>query len=248
MDDSLIKKISYIKTTFGIDNLSLDDSFLHMIIRKQGKERVSVEKTFYKKWEDYFIGTTDVLKNIPNISDKSSLSKYERQMSAERLSELYDTPYHYEFSKEYLYSIHEYLFQDVYDWAGDIRSVSISKQQTNFLDPNQINSFLDCVLQDASESITHIQDKYQFADFLSNLFVSLNYAHPFRDGNGRTIREFLRQLVESTQFDFGSFEIDYGKMNKEALAFGLSCNVPMYITSEFLKSLKCISRQKKISL
>ena len=83
---------------------------------------------------------------------------------------------------------------------------------------------------------------------MSNLFVSLNYAHPFRDGNGRTIREFLRQLVESTQFDFGSFEIDYGKMNKEALAFGLSCNVPMYITSEFLKSLKCISRQKKISL
>lgn len=248
MDDSLIKKISYIKTTFGIDNLSLDDSFLHMIIRKQGKERVSVEKTFYKKWEDYFIGTTDVLKNIPNISDKSSLSKYERQMSAERLSELYDTPYHYEFSKEYLYSIHEYLFQDVYDWAGDIRSVSISKQQTNFLDPNQINSFLDCVLQDASENITRIQDKYQFADFLSNLFVSLNYAHPFRDGNGRTIREFLRQLVESTQFDFGSFEIDYGKMNKEALAFGLSCNVPMYITSEFLKSLKCISSQKKISL
>ena len=248
MDDSLIKKISYIKTTFGIDNLSLDDSFLHMIIRKQGKERVSVEKTFYEKWEDYFIGTTDVLKNIPNISDKSSLSKYERQMSAERLSELYDTPYHYEFSKEYLYSIHEYLFQDVYDWAGDIRSVSISKQQTNFLDRNQINNFLDCVLQDASENITRIQDKYQFADFLSNLFVSLNYAHPFRDGNGRTIREFLRQLVESTQFDFGSFEIDYGKMNKEALAFGLSCNVPMYITSEFLKSLKCISRQKKISL
>ena len=248
MDDSLIKKISYIKTTFGIDNLSLDDSFLHMIIRKQRKERVSVEKTFYEKWEDYFIGTTDVLKNIPNINDKSSLSKYERQMSAERLSELYDTSYHYEFSKEYLYSIHGYLFQDVYDWAGDIRSVSISKQQTNFLDPDEINNFLDCVLKEASESITRIQDKFQFADFLSNLFVSLNYAHPFRDGNGRTIREFLRQLVESTQFDFGSFEIDYSKMNKEALAFGLSCNVPMYITSEFLKSLKSISRQKKISL
>ena len=113
--DEVEKKLSYIKTTFGIDNLSLDDSFLHMIIKKQRKESVSVEKKLYEKWEDYFIGSTGVLRNIPNISDKGSLSEFERQMSAERLSELYDLPYHHEFSKEYLYSIHGYLFQDVYD-------------------------------------------------------------------------------------------------------------------------------------
>jgi cell filamentation protein len=250
MDDVVKKKISYIKTTFNIDNLSLDDNFLCNIICNKRKERVSVEKRVYSNWEDYFIGSTDVLRNIPNISDKNSLSEYERQMSAERLSELFDASGNYEFSKEYLYSIHGYLFQDVYDWAGDIRSVAISKQQTNFLDPSEINNYLDNVFESASREITTIHDRFQFANFLSYLFCRLNFAHPFRDGNGRTIREFLRQLVDSISFDFGSFEIDYSKMNPESLAFGLSCNVPMFITTEFEKSLsekeksKCL---KKVS-
>lgn len=235
--DEVEKKLSYIKTTFGIDNMFINDSLLHEIISCKRKESVIVEKKLYEKWEDYFIGSTDVLRNIPNISDKGSLSEFERQMSAERLSELYDSSDGYEFSKEHLYSIHRYLFQDVYDWAGEIRSVSISKQQTNFLDPNQINNYLDNVLGNASKEITTIHDRFQFASFLSYLFCKLNFAHPFRDGNGRTIREFLRQLVNSISFDFGSFEIDYSKMNSESLAFGLSCNVPMFITSEFEKSL-----------
>ena len=247
MSDVLEKKITYLKTTFGIDYMYFNDNFFYRVVNHLRRERVNVSKGIYKTWEDYFIKETNVLKNIPCICDKQELEKFERQMSAERLSELYDSNEGFKISKQQLYSIHEYLFQDVYDWAGEIRSVSMGKQQTVFLEPEKIEIYLTTIFQEANQEIDKIQNEFQFANFLSNLFYRLNYAHPFREGNGRTIREFLRQLVNSIDFDFGSFELDYQNMNPESLAFGLSCNVPMFITSEFQK---CLLKKpgKKMSL
>ena len=237
MSDILEKKISYLKATFGIDCMFFSDDFFYIVVNHIRRERVNVSKGKYKNWEDYFIRETNVLKNIPCISDRNELEKFERQMSAERLSELYDSNDNFSISKQQLYLIHEYLFQDVYDWAGEIRSVSMGKQQTVFLEPEKIEIYLTTVFQEANQEINSIQNEFEFASFLSNLFYKLNYAHPFREGNGRTIREFLRELVNSMNFDFGSFELDYQKMDPESLAFGLSCNVPMFITSQFQKCL-----------
>lgn len=243
MDIILNKKKEYIRKTFEFENMFFTDKQLQNIITKNRKGQQKMKVTKYEKWEDYFIDDTGVLKNIPNIKDKLQLSEYEKQMSAERLSELYDEPTLGELNQEHLISIHHYLFQDVYDWAGEYRKVPMMKQ-TVFLDHNEIDTYLNNLFNEANDNINNIQNEYEFADFLSNLFYKLTYAHPFREGNGRTIREFIRQLVNSLNFEFGSYEIDYSKMNTQTLAFGLCCNVPMFITSEFKKSLITKEKQK----
>lgn len=237
MNENLKIKISYIKKTFEIESMYFNDGELYKIVlNKKRKEVIKMGKKQYNTWEDYFIVGTDTLKNIPNIQDKKLLTEYEKKMSAERLSELYDDSITGEFNQRHLYSIHEYLFQDVYDWAGETRAVPMMKQ-TTFLEPERIDTYLDVVFDEVNKDIVNIENEYQFANFLSNLFYCLTYAHPFREGNGRTIREFIRQLVNSIDFDFGSYDIDYGKMDQQNIAFGICCSAPMFMVSEFQKSL-----------
>ena len=163
-------------------------------------------------------------------------NKYEKEISTQRLAELIDEPIQGEFDKNHLYKIHQYLFQDIYEWAGQTRTVSM-KKQTIFLEPEKIDKYVTIALKEAKEDIKNIKDEYQLADYLSKLFYNLIFAHPFREGNGRTIREFIRQLINSLDFDFGSYDIDYSKINQNNLAMGINCSAPMFITPEFKKSL-----------
>lgn len=237
MNEELQKKILYIQTTYEIENIYLGIDEIKEIIMK-GKKRMKIKKnqTKYKKWEDYLIEGTDILKNIPNINNKDLLLEYEKQVTTERLSELYDEPLSGEFDVNHLYSIHEYLFQDIYDWAGETRTVPMMKQ-TVFLEPEKIEPFVTIVLNEVKNEIQNVNDEYHLASCISTLFYSLIFAHPFREGNGRTIREFIRQLVISIDFEFGSYDIDYGKINQQTVAMGINCAAPMFITPEFQKAL-----------
>ncbi len=237
MNDYLIKKQKYIKTTFELENMKFNNiEIKNIITKKRNKEQYMSKKQKYEKWEDYFIENTDTLKNIPNIENKKLLEEYEKQVSAERLSQLYDEPPIGDFNIEHLYSIHYYLFKDVYDWAGETRKVSMMKQ-TVFLEPEKIEPYLENVFEESKKEIKNIKDEYHLASYISTLFYNLTFAHPFREGNGRTIREFLRQLINSVDFDFGSYEIDYSKINQQTIGMGMACNAPMFIIPEFQKAL-----------
>ena len=194
------------------------------------------KKNNYENWNDYLIEGTNILKNIPNIKDEEQLKKYEKETSTQRLSELIEHPIEGDFGIEHLYKIHKYLFQDIYEWAGETRTVGM-KKQTIFLEPEKINEYLKIALKEAKEDIKEIKDEYQLAYYLSNLFYNLIFAHPFREGNGRTIREFIRQLINTLNFDFGSYDIDYSKINQNNLAMAINCAAPMFMTPEFQKSL-----------
>jgi cell filamentation protein len=95
-----------------------------------------------------------------------------------------------------LLALHGRLFQDVYAWAGERRSVNISKQGTPFFPVTSFDSgfaYIDKLIADYR--------KLDKADIPANAHVlavildSVNYLHPFREGNGRTQREFLRVLA-----------------------------------------------------
>jgi cell filamentation protein len=95
-----------------------------------------------------------------------------------------------------LLAIHKYLFQDVYEWAGQKRTVEISKQGKQFF----LTKFFDRGFAYVDNLIVEHHkidpaDKSQLARHLANLLDSINYLHPFREGNGRTQREFLRTLA-----------------------------------------------------
>ena len=95
-----------------------------------------------------------------------------------------------------LLKIHKHLFQDVYDWAGEPRKVEISKSGRQFLFTNSFDkafNFIDSLL-DEYASIPK-DDKNAISRKLAEILDNVNYGHFFREGNGRTQREFIRELA-----------------------------------------------------
>ena len=232
------EKTKYLKKTFELENIDISINEIMNIIKMTKRKEIKMTKTEqkYQNWEDYLIEGTNTLKNIPNIIDKEQLQKYEKKITSARLSELYDDPITGDFDIDHLYSIHKYLFQEIYEWAGETRTIAMMKQ-TVFLEPNKIEPFVSNTLTEINNEIKQIKNEYELAICISTLFYNLIFAHPFREGNGRTIREFIRQLIESIDFEFGKYQIDYSKINQQNIGMGIMCGTPMFITPEFQKSL-----------
>jgi cell filamentation protein len=138
---------------------------------------------------------TGILRNKENIEDYKLLVNYESFKCSERLEELKAKPIKI---KNYstLLAIHKHLFQDVYEWAGQKRTVEISKDDKQFFPVNHFNtafSYIDNLIYEY-RTIDKI-DKTKLSVKLAEILDAINYLHPFREGNGRTQREFLRVLA-----------------------------------------------------
>ena len=114
---------------------------------------------------------------------------------AKRLQELYDNPIKIK-GIESLFAIHCYLFQDIYSWAGKKRIVEISKDGKQFFPTTHFENayrFINTLISDFKK--IRRNEKHKLAEKLAEILDNLNYLHPFREGNGRTQREFLRILA-----------------------------------------------------
>lgn len=148
----------------------------------------------------YCYPDSDVLINKLNIHDAEKLMEAERKLTMLRLIDLLDKPAAGKFDFKHLQNIHKYIFQDVYPWAGKIRTVDIAKSnmfcKVQFIEmqANEIFGKLqnDCYLEKLS--------KDKFAKKAAYYFSEINALHPFREGNGRTQREFIRQLACSSGY------------------------------------------------
>jgi cell filamentation protein len=138
---------------------------------------------------------TGILRNLAGITDPDVLLFFESAAVAKRIQELYEKPIKIK-GADSLLSIHRHLFQDVYSWAGEKRKVEISKAGKQFFPtPHFDNAFryIDTLISDY-KNISN-EDKLQIAEKLAEILDNINYLHPFREGNGRTQREFLRLLA-----------------------------------------------------
>ena len=135
-----------------------------------------------------------VLVNKLNIKDSEELERVEREITALKLAKLYLNPGKQTFDVEHYLSIHKFLFEDIYDFAGEIRDEVIAKQ-IPFCLPQFIYDNLNQTLRDAQKNISKITDRTKLVQFLAVLYSDLDKTHPFREGNGRVEREFLRQYV-----------------------------------------------------
>lgn len=143
----------------------------------------------------YVYPYTDVLKNKAGIINYDELVLFESITVQKRLIELQKEPFVVKNSSDLL-KIHEHLFQDVYDWAGEPRKVEISKSGRQFLFTNSFDTafnFIDSLL-DEYTSIPK-DDKNAISRKLAEILDNVNYGHFFREGNGRTQREFIRELA-----------------------------------------------------
>lgn len=151
----------------------------------------------YKYLDPDYIYTdpsTGVLRNKHGITEAKLLHITESIETAKRLEELDIKPIKIE-SADTLLAIHAHLFQDLYYWAGKVRKVEISKEGKPFLPSFSFgNGF--AFVNEQIEKYRHAgNDKAEISRRLAEILDAINYMHPFREGNGRTQREFVRVLA-----------------------------------------------------
>ena len=163
--------------------------------------------------DPYVYPGTTVLKNIPGIRNQEILDRFEADRVGQRSLELIERPLSGLFDIEHLQGIHRYLFQDVYEWAGDFRTVDIAKGNSYFAHVPYIESTLKGVFGELSEE-RHLRglNQERFASRLAQILGTLNAVHAFREGNGRAQREFVRELAYKN-----SYWIDWNKVSREEL-------------------------------
>lgn len=141
----------------------------------------------------YCYSDSDVLKNKLHIRDKVELKRAEEEFVAVKQLVLLQEPIKGRFTKTHFMRIHRFLFEDVYSFAGHIRKEQISKGDTMFYPPNVIDRELTRVFGDIhAKAMLLEKDRTKQIQNLSYVMAELNIIHPFREGNGRSIRELIR--------------------------------------------------------
>lgn len=144
----------------------------------------------------YYYADCDVLKNKLGVKDEAKLTALEEDLTNQRLAELVQNPLKGRFGIAHLKKTHKYIFQDIYPFAGKLREEDIWKGDTFFLKCQFIQSRLEEVLDKLKVHNYLIKlDVAEFSKHAAYYMAELNMIHPFREGNGRAIREFIRCLA-----------------------------------------------------
>ncbi len=158
--------------------------------------------------DPYLYEESSVLRNLLNIRDERELGLAEAELSRANMMLLYEQGFN-DFSAQGIKSIHKILFEDVYDWAGEFRTINIQKREDLlagisvwYSDIRDIKSDLDA----AWEVINKIQwNKFRREEFVAQIartFPSIWKVHPFREGNTRTIVMLMTFFVEHYNYYF----------------------------------------------
>lgn len=146
--------------------------------------------------DPYLYPGTNVLRNKLGMTVRDELDAAEADLVIVRAVELDEYPVRLTADLTHLLEIHRRLFQDVYDWAGQVRSVDISKSGGFFMPRAALlggAAFTFAQLHE--DNLLRGLSREVFLDKLTTHFEHLNYLHPFREGNGRTQRLFWSQVA-----------------------------------------------------
>lgn len=144
------------------------------------------------------------LENKLGLTSSADLAREEERISKKRAMELFENGIldgleAWKFAS--LQAIHKYLFADIYDFAGKIRAVNISKGNFRFVPLMYLQAALENIDKMPQGTFDEIVEKY----------VEMNIAHPFREGNGRSTRIWLDQMLKK---ELGKV-IDWSRVDKE---------------------------------
>ena len=160
---------------------------------------------------------TNVLKNKLNIKSEEKLKEYETKVVALKLASIDKANIKRTFDKNHLINIHKYLFEDVYDFAGKYRKENITKENFRFSEYYYIEDNIDYVFNKIKIDELKKLSFDELIKKLSEIMTDLNVLHPFREGNGRATREFVRELLNELGYDIKWFKIDYNDILKASI-------------------------------
>lgn len=157
----------------------------------------------------YCYPNSNVLKNKYNIKNKELLEKLEIQKMTVKLLGLDIRPERIKptLDTEHLTAIHKYLFEDIYQWAGEFRSENLYKSErvlsggsAEYADYHEIKNKLDKLFKDYKDILwSEVSD---IGKEVSDFFLKLWSIHPFREGNTRTCITFLWHYLKAQNIDF----------------------------------------------
>ena len=142
--------------------------------------------------------------NRLNITDSAELAREEERVSKKKAVQLFDRKLLDTFDVGTfagLAAIHKYMFEDIFDFAGEIRTVNLAKGNFRFAPSMYLQAALDNIDKMPQSNFDEIIEKY----------VEMNIAHPFREGNGRSTRIWLDHILKN---EIGKV-VDWSKVDKE---------------------------------
>ena len=166
---------------------------------------------------------TGVLVNKLGIKNQNLLYVAEQKLTMLRLLELVQHPMKGNFDLKHLQAIHHHIFQDLYSWAGQLRKVDIGKGNMFCHVPYIQSESNKLFLKLKKENFLAELPTEQFAERMAWYFSEINAIHPFREGNGRTEREFIRSLALKNNYQVEFAQIRNGEI-LEASRESFICN------------------------
>jgi cell filamentation protein len=158
----------------------------------------------------YCLPGSSVPKNKAEISDQDLLDQYETDFTTIRLLELAKNVVEGRFDLDHLCQIHRYLFQDIYERAGSIRTVDIIRGESRYCNVRHIQTYAHTVFSSLrAEDYLGALSKRQFAARAAHYLSEINAIHPFREGNGRVQRLFMSQLAE-----YAGYSLSYAALGR----------------------------------
>jgi cell filamentation protein len=157
--------------------------------------------------DPYCYDGTNVFKNLLEIRDDAILQEAERELTIIAADGIPFTPPPYDF--DYLKTLHRQLFRDLYPWAGEIRTIDISKGDTRFchcdrIEPEAKKLFAQLVRAAWYTGLERGELIVATAEF----YGDLNVLHPFRDGNGRAQRILFEHLIINCGYEISWAGLD----------------------------------------
>jgi cell filamentation protein len=152
--------------------------------------------TKYSNNDHYIDPRTGVLKNLLGITSAEELEKAEATFASIRSYELAQNPLKGHFDLQHLKVIHQYMFKDLYAWAGACRDIDISRGDSFFAHHNHIEAAAKDIFEKLKEE-KHLAElsRDDFCNRAAFYLGEINALHPFREGNGRAQREFISHLA-----------------------------------------------------
>lgn len=157
---------------------------------------------------DCYPGTAVLIDKL-DIRDDTELAEVEAEIVAARIAEWDQFPQVNTFDFTHYKAIHTHLFSDLYGWAGQVRTVNLSKRGTRFCPAQGIEPRAELIFARLRQlDFLRGMEHSDFVEELTDFYCSTNEPHPFREGNGRTQRLFLSQLVRNAGYTLNFSEMD----------------------------------------